>query len=184
ELEEGEGRGPVKAATRAVGGRFTTKPVTLLRKSYSAIVAIDQQGKATALFERTIPTGPEEEQSGPLETATHPARGSWSKPQAVAPPESVPYALAYGPHSELIALWGVQLPPSGPPEHEVARAFIEASIQAAGGAWQPPVALTPDGSYSSSANLALAGNGQATAIWLHEPTRGEELIETADYQPS
>jgi hypothetical protein len=34
------------------------------------------------------------------------------------------------------------------------------------------------------ANLALAGNGQATAIWLREPTPGKELIETADDEPA
>jgi hypothetical protein len=186
ELAEGEGRGPVEVATRPAGGRFTKKPVTLLRKSSSAIVAIDRQGEAAALFERSVPTGPEEE-IGPLLAATHPARGSWSKPQAVAPKSGPyalaygPYALAYGPHGELIALWGVQLPPSGPPEHRIGRAFVEASIELAGGAWQPPVAITPEDSYSSSANLALADNGDATASWLREPSPGEELIEAADY---
>jgi hypothetical protein len=184
ELAEGEGRGPVEAATRPSGGRFTKKPVTLVRKSFSAIVAIDRQGNATALFERSIPTETQEGgESGPLEAATHLARGSWGKPRAVAP-KSIPYALAYGPHSELMALWGTQLPPLGPPEHRVAKAFIEASIQPAGGVWQPPVAITLENSYSSSANLALAGNGQATAIWLREPSPGVELIETADYEPS
>ena len=148
ELAEGEGRGPVEAATRPAGGRFT-KPVTLLHKSSSAIVAIDRQGKATALFERSIPTETGGGESGPLEAATHPARGSWSKPQAVAP-KSGPYALAYGPHGELMALWGTQLPPSGPPEHKVAKAIIETSIQPATGTWQPPVAITPENSYSSS----------------------------------
>jgi hypothetical protein len=182
ELTEGDGRGPVEATTRPAQGRFTTKPVRLLLKSYSAIVAIDRQGNATALFERSIPAEREEGgESGPLEAATHPARGSWSKPQAVAP-KSSPYALAYGPNSELMALWGTQLTPSGPPEHRVAEAFIEASIQPFGGAWQSPVAITPENSHSSSANLALAGNGAATAIWLREPSPGEELIETADYQ--
>jgi|HubBroStandDraft_3_1064219.scaffolds.fasta_scaffold33954_1 hypothetical protein len=44
------------------------------------------------------------------------------------------------------------------------------------------MAITPENSYSSS--LALAGNGQATAIWLHEPSPGKELIETADYAPA
>ncbi len=183
ELAEGEGRGPVEAATRPAGGRFTTKPVTLLRKSSMAIAAISPQGEATALFEGSFPTGSEEEASGALEAATLPARGSWSKPQALAP-KSGPYALAYGPDSELIALWGNQLPPLGPPEHKVAKAVIEASIKPAGGTWQPPTAVTPENSNSTSANLALATNGQATAIWLREPTPGEELIETADYKPS
>jgi hypothetical protein len=180
ELPEGEGRGPVEAATRPAGGRFTQKPVTLLRKSFSAIVAIDRQGNATALFERSTPAEAQGGESGPLEAATHSARGSWSKPQVVVP-KSIPYALACGPHSELMALWGTQLPLSGPPEHRVAKAFIEASIQPPGGVWQP-VAITPENSYSSSANLALAGNGQATAIWLREPSPGEGLLEAADYE--
>jgi hypothetical protein len=184
ELAEGEGRGPVEASTRPAGRRFTTKPVTLLRKSYSAIVAIDRQGNATALFERSTRTETEAGgESGPLEAATHPTSGNWSKPQTVSP-KSSPYALAYGPHNELMAVWGTEFPPQGPSEHKVAKAIIETSIQPAGGAWQPPVAITPENGNSSSANLALAATGQATAIWLREPSPGEELIETADYEPS
>ena len=77
---------------------------------------------------------------------------------------------------------GPRTSPSGPARHRVAKAFIEASIQPAGGTWQSPVAITPENSNSSSANLALAANGQATSIWLRKPNPGEELIETADYE--
>jgi hypothetical protein len=62
ELGEGEGYGPVEASTRPAGGRFTTKPVTLTHKSLPAFAAINPQGTATVLFERTIPEGPEKEE--------------------------------------------------------------------------------------------------------------------------
>jgi hypothetical protein len=182
ELAEGQGRGPVEAATRPAGGHFTMKPVTLARESSAAIVAIDQQGNATALFENSMPSGSDEE-SGPLEAISHPAGGGWSMPKPVAP-KSAPQALAYGPQGELLALWGTQLPPVGAPEHLVAKGFIAASIQTTGGIWQPAVALTPENSLSASASAASAANGQATAVWIHEPSPSEELVETDDYEPA
>jgi hypothetical protein len=181
-LGEGEGLGPVQAVTRAPGGRFTNKAVMLAHKSSSAVVAIDQQGTATALFERAIPRGlDEEDEGGPLETVIHPADGSWSKPQTLVP-EGNPVALACGPHGELVALWEADLAlPGKPPErHHV----IDASIQAAGGAWQPPATISPERASEDSADLALAADGQATAIWVREPTYATYLIETADYEPS
>ena len=172
----------MEAATRPARGRFT-KPVTLLHKSSSAIVAIDRQGQGRPRRYLSAPFPPkqEEEKAGPWKPV--PPR-PWKLEQAPGGgPEKRPVRAGLGPHGELMALWGTQLPPSGPPEHKVAKAIIETSIQPATGTWQPPVAITPENSYSSSANLALAANGQATAIWLREPSPGEELIETADYEP-
>lgn len=182
ELGEGEGYGPVEAATRPAGGRFTTKPVTLTHKSLPAFAAINAQGTATVLFERTIPEGPEKEEGlGPLEAATHPAGGGWSKPEMVSP-QANPQALACGPHGELVALWEANLGLSGqPPERH---AVIDASIQPPGAAWQPPETISPENTSEDAAGLALAANGQATAIWLRAPTYGTHLIETADYEPA
>jgi hypothetical protein len=181
ELPEGEGYGPVEVATRPAGRRFTTKPVRLVRKSLPAVTAINAQGTATVLFERSIPEGPprEEEESGPLEAATHPADGGWSKPEIVSP-QANPQALACGPHGELLALWEANLGLSGqPPERH---AVIDASIRPAGGTWQPPTTISPQD--TGDAGLALAASGHATAIWLREPTSGTHLIETADYEPA
>jgi hypothetical protein len=180
ELGEGEGYGPVEVATRPAGGRFTTKPVTLAHKSLPAVAAINLQDTATVLFERTIPEGSEKEELGQLEVATHPADGGWSKPAMVSP-QANPQALACGPHGELVALWEADLGLSGqPPER---RRVIDASIQPPGAAWQPPATISPENTSEDAAGLALAASGQATAIWLREPTSGTHLIETADYEP-
>ncbi len=179
ELPEGEGYGPVEVATRPAGWRFTTKPVTLVHKSLPAVAAINAQGTATVLFERSIPEGPErDEELGPLEAATDPADGGWSKPEMVSPQAS-PLALACGAHGELVALWEANLGLSGqPPERH---AVIDASIQPVGGAWQSPEAISPENTQEDTTGLALAANGHATAIWLRAPTYGTHLIETADY---
>jgi hypothetical protein len=181
ELPEGEGYGPVEVATRPAGRRFTTRPVRLVHKSLPAVAAIDAQGTATVLFERSIAKGPTQEaERGPLEAATHPADGGWSKPGMVFP-QANPQALACGPHGERVALWEAQLGLSGqPPER---RAVIAASIAPAGGAWRPPETISP-AKTSEEAGLALADNGHATAIWLREPTYGAHLVETADYEPA
>jgi hypothetical protein len=180
ELPEGEGYGQVEVATRPAGWRFITKPATLTHKSLPAFAAINAQGAATVLFARSIPEGPEKEELGPLEAATHPADGGWSKPEMVSPQAS-PLALACGPHGELLALWEANLGLSGqPPERH---AVIDASIQSVGGAWQPPETISPE-KVSEEAGLELAGNGRATAIWLHEPTYGTQIIETANYEPA
>jgi hypothetical protein len=183
ELGEGEGYGPVEVATRPAGGRFTTKPAHLVHKSLPAVAAINAQGTATVLFELTIPEGPppQEEESGPLEAATHPADGGWSKPEMVSP-QATPQALACGLHGELVALWETHLGLSGQPPAR--HAVIDASIQPPGGAWQPPETISPENTSEDAAGLALAANGHATAIWLRAPTYGTHLIETADYEPA
>jgi hypothetical protein len=180
-LGEGEGYGPVEVATRPAGWRFTSKPVTLTHKSLPAVAAINAQGTATVLFARSIPEGPENEELGPLEVASHPADGGWSKPEMVAP-HANPQALASGPHGDLVALWEANLGLSGQPPAR--HAVIDASIQPAGGAWQPPETISPENTQEDTADLALAANGHATAIWLREPTYGTHLIETADYEPA
>ncbi|HSZ69568.1 MAG TPA: hypothetical protein VK756_04335 [Solirubrobacteraceae bacterium] len=181
ELGEGEGYGPLEVATRPAGGRFTTKPVTLAHKSLPAVAAINLEDTATVLFERTTPKGPEEEELGPLEVATHPADGGWSKPEMLSP-QANPQALACGPHGELVALWeasfGLSSQPPG--RHPV----IDASIQPPGAAWPAPVTISPENTSEDAAGLALAASGRATAIWLREPTPGTHLIETADYKPA
>jgi hypothetical protein len=181
ELGEGEGYGPVEVATRPAGGRFTTKPVTLAHKSLPAVAAINAQGTAAVLFERTIPEGSEKEELGPLEAATHPAVGGWSKPEMVSP-RANPQALACGPHGELVALWEANLGLSGQPPGR--HPIIDASIEPPGAAWQPPEAISPENTSEDAAGLALAAGGQATAIWLREPTSGTHLIEAADYEPA
>jgi hypothetical protein len=172
-----QGRGPIRAVTRPAGGRFGRQPVTLAGQSYPAIVAIDPRGNATALFDRA--RGPHgEEESSTLETVTRPVDGSWSKP-AVLAAEGEGDVLAYGPAGALTAVWSTRLSPSGQPlQHSV----IETSILPAGGAWRPPEAISPEN--SSAADLALAPNGQATAIWLFRPLHGREVLETADYGSS
>lgn len=182
ELPEGEGYGPVEVATRPAGRRFTTKPVTLARKSVPAVAAINQQGTATVLFGRSIPSkGPEQEEDGPLEAVAHPADASWRKPEIVSP-EGIPQALSCGPYGELVALWEADLPLSvKPPErHRV----IDASIQPASGAWQPPETISPENTSEDAAGLALAANGRVTAIWVRGPISGTRLIETAEYEPA
>jgi hypothetical protein len=181
ELPEGEGYGPVEAATRPAGGRFTTKPVTLARKSVPAVAAINQQGTATVLFGRSVASkGPEQEEDGPLEAVTHPADGSWRKPEMISP-EGIPQALTCGPHGELVALWEANLPLSGKPSER--HRVIDASIQAASGAWQPPETISPENTSEDAAGLALAANGRVTAIWVRGPISGARLIETAEYEP-
>jgi hypothetical protein len=182
ELGEGEGYGPVEVATRPAGGRFTTKPVTLVHKSLPAVAAINAQGTATVLFGRSIPSrGPDKEEDGPLEAVTHSADGSWSTPKMVSS-EGIPQALSCGPYGELVALWEADLPLSGkPPEsHRV----IDASIQPAGGGWQPHQTISPENTSEDAAGLALAANGRVTAIWVRGPISGTQLIETAEYEPA
>jgi hypothetical protein len=180
-LGEGQGAGPAEAVTRAPGGRFTNEAVILRHKSSPAVVAIDEQGTASALFQHAIPRGlDEEDEGGPLETAIHPVDGSWSTPQTVFQ-KGRPVALACGPHGELVALWEADALGGKLPERPQ---VIDASIQAAGGAWQPPATISPEGVSEDSTDLAPATDGQATAIWVREPTYATYLIETADYEPS
>jgi hypothetical protein len=182
ELPEGEGYGPVEAATRPAGGRFTTKPVTLVRKSVPAVAAINQQGTATVLFGRSIPAkGLEQEEDGPLEAVTHPADAGWRKPEIVSP-VGIPQAMTCGPNGELVALWETDLPLSVKPteRHRV----IDASTQPAGDVWQPPETISPENTSEDTAGLAPAANGQFTAFWVRGPTFGTQLIETAEYEPA
>jgi hypothetical protein len=171
----------VEVATRPAGGRFTAKPVTLVRKSVPAVAAINRQGTATVLFGRSIASkGSEQEEEGPLEAVAHPADAGWRKPEMVSP-EGIPQAMTCGPNGELVALWETDLPLSVKPteRHRV----IDASTQPAGGAWQPPDTISPENTAEDTAGLAPPANGQFTAIWVRGPISGTQLIETADYEP-
>jgi hypothetical protein len=88
QLPDGDGRGPDEATTRPAGGRFNTKPVSLVHKAYSAFTAINESGTATVQYNRVAKSkkeelGPEQVNAG-LEAATHTASGGWSKPTLVS----------------------------------------------------------------------------------------------------
>ncbi len=179
ELGEGEGYGPVEVATRPAGGRFTAKPVTLVRKSVPAVAAINQWGTATVLFGRSIASkGSEQEEDGPLEAVAHPADAGWRKPEMVSL-EGIPQAMTCGPNGELVALWEANLALSG--EAPQRRRVMDVATQPAGGVWQPHQTISPEGTSEDASGLALAANGQVTAIWVRGPISGTQLIETADY---
>jgi hypothetical protein len=92
--------------------------------------------------------------------------------------------MTCGPYGELVALWEANLPLSGEPpqRHRV----IDVSTQLARGVWQPHQTISPENTSEDASGLALAANGQDTAIWVRGPISDIErqLIETAEYEPA
>jgi hypothetical protein len=145
----------VRAATRPAGGVWS-EPVALSDvNGYSSEpdIAIDPQGNATAVWT----TGPQFEY-GFVQTATHPAGGSWSQPVALSD-ESEAAALphiASDSQGSLTAIWD-----SGGEE-----GIIQSKTRPAGGEWSSAaVDVSGEDGLSSYPQIAIDAQGDVVAVW-------------------
>jgi len=163
----------VRAATRPAGGAWS-QPVALSDiNGYAAEpdIAIDPQGNATAVW--TI--GPQFEY-GFVQTAIHPAGGSWSQPVALSD-ESEAAALphiASDSQGNLTAIWD-----SGGEE-----GIIQSRTRPAGGEWSSAaVDVSGEDGLSSYPQIAIDGQGDVVAVWqqkdIHAGSGFHYFIQTA-----
>jgi hypothetical protein len=163
----------VRAATRPAGGAWTAAVALSDLNEYAAEpdIAIDPQGNATAVWT----TGPQFEY-GFVQTATHPAGGSWSQPVALSD-ESEAAALphiASDSQGNLTAIWD-----SGGEE-----GIIQSKTRPAGGEWSSAaVNVSSEDGLSSYPQIAIDGQGDVVAVWqqkdIHAGSGFHYFIQTA-----
>ncbi len=163
----------VRAATRPAGGAWSQSVALSDVNGYAAEpdIAIDPQGNATAVW--TI--GPQFEY-GFVQTATHPAGGTWSQPVALSD-ESEAAALphiASDSQGNLTAIWD-----SGGEE-----GVIQSKTRPAGGEWSSAaVDISDEDGLSSYPQIAIDGQGDVVAVWQQKDIHGASgfhyFIQTA-----
>jgi hypothetical protein len=161
-----EGRASfVQSATRPAGGSWSA-PVNLSKAGAdSALVAVDPEGEATAIWLLEREGG----NRSVVQSATRPAGGSWSAPvnlSSVKQDASSPQ-VALDPQGGATVVW----------EEEKSGA-IQSATRPAGGSWSAPVNLSAAGEWGSGPQVAVDSQGNATALWTNSVPKGN-LIESA-----
>jgi hypothetical protein len=142
----------VQSATRPAGGSWSA-PVTLSKPGAgSALVAVDPEGEATAvwLLER------EEGWRSVVQSATRPPGGPWSAPVDLSPERKAARSpqVALDPQGGATAVW----------EEEFSGA-IQSATRPPGGPWSAPVTLSATGVRADWPQVAVDSQGNATAVW-------------------
>ncbi|HET8565505.1 MAG TPA: PKD domain-containing protein [Solirubrobacterales bacterium] len=145
----------VRAATRPADGAWSQAVALSDVDGYSGSpdITIDPQGNATAVWT----TGPQFEY-GFVQTATHPAGGTWSQPVALSDENaaSVSPHIAADSQGDLTAIWD-----AGGEE-----GVIQSKTRPAGGEWSSAaVDVSGEDGLSSNAQIAIDGQGDAVAVW-------------------
>jgi hypothetical protein len=143
----------VKAARRPSGGAWG-RPVTLSAHGGAPDVALDGRGTAVAVWQRS--GGPVDR----VQAARQPAGGAWGRPVTLSDSgqnaENAQVAVNW--RGTAVVVW----------ERSDAWGFprgVHAARRPSGGAWGRPVRLSEPGSYAGGAQVAVDGQGNATAVW-------------------
>jgi PKD domain len=168
--ERSKGSGSViEAAVRPAASGAWQRPLQLSTAGLSAhspAVAIDSQGNTIAVW-----TGSDGSNSIVEAAAGSAASGAWQTPVALSPAGQRAEAprVALDPQGDAVAVW----------QSYGANYIIEAAARpAAGGAWQTPVALSPAGESSYTAQVAIDSQGNTIAVWGRYSSGGY-IVEAA-----
>jgi plastocyanin len=147
----------VQSAFRPAGGSWQA-PVSVGWCSEGRCepqVGIDSHGDAVALWETY--TG----FTFVVESSYRPAGGAWQAP-VVLSPEEIPGAahpkLAVNGKGDAIAVWD---------RGSAIDAVTQAAFMPAGGTWQAPVDISPEGDSAFEPQVAFDGHGDALVLWYH-----------------
>jgi len=155
----------VQSASRPAGGSWSA-PVNLSKEGAgSAVVAVDLQGEATAVWLLERDGG----NRSVVQSATRPAGGIWSAPVtfSAASQDAHSPQVALDPQGGATAVWEVEN--SG---------AIQSASRPAGGSWSAPVNLSAAGEWAYAPQVAVDSQGNATAVWTNSEPRGD-LIQSA-----
>jgi hypothetical protein len=155
----------VQSATRPTGGIWSA-PVNLSRPGAgSALVAVDPEGEATAVWLLERDGG----NRSVVQSATRPAGGIWSAPVNLSPVNQDAWSprVALDPHGGATVVW----------EEEKSSA-IQSATRPAGGSWSAPVTLSAPGVWAGRPQVAVDSQGNATAVWERDNPKGI-LIQSA-----
>lgn len=151
------GNGWVEAAFRPAGGSWQA-PVTVGSCGESRCepqIAFDKQGDAVAVWEAY--TG----YTFVVESSYKPAGGAW-RPSVLLSPEEIPGAahpqLAIDDAGDAIAVWD---------RGSAIDAVTQAAFMTAGGSWQAPVDVSPEGDSAFEPQVAFDAQGDALVLWSH-----------------
>ncbi len=163
----------IQAATRPAGGTWGA-PVTLSaggENSFAPDVAVDAQGDATAVWERSTGIGGDTVQ----QAAFRPAAGVWQAPVDVSAAGKTAdrVAVAVDPQGDATALWDI---------FTGANYIMQAASRPAGGAWGLAVDLTGSGGDAVWPQASYDAHGDVTAVWYR--SQGANLIVQAASRPA
>ena len=144
--------GVVQSAVRPAGGTWQA-PTDLSDAGGFASdpqVAIDQAGRATAVWMRL-------DGSFAVESATRPPGGAWSPAQRLSPDGEDTFNPQVAADREgAVAVWQ---------RHDGSGWRVTAAARSAGGTWQPSVDLSAADHDGWHPQVALSPNGGATVVW-------------------
>lgn len=110
------------------------------------------------------------------------AAGAWGAPFGLFEERYAdfwPPAIALDKRGDAIALWAKPNGPIGPEE------AIEASYRpAATGVWQPPVKLSPSGTFEESPGIAFDSRGDAIVVWTRVGPDAQDATVEVDTLPA
>ena len=132
-------------------------------------VAIDSQGDSVAVWQR------HDGGKWIIEAATRPAGGDWQPPVEISTGShgAENPAVAIDPQGEAVAVWW---------RYNGAQDIIEAATLPAGGAWQPPVEISPEGQSALEPEVTFDLQGNAVAVWA-SMEGGHWIAEAASRTP-
>ena len=144
----------VEAATREAGGVWQA-PVEISEPgSREPAIGMDSGGNAL-----TVWTSGPEIYARTVEAASLPLAGVWTEPITLSERISGEGALpqvAIDPVGQAMAVWTAW---------DGTASVVEAASRTAGGAWKSPVTISPPGSWSHRAKIAIDSTGNAAAVW-------------------
>lgn len=143
----------IEASVRAPGGGWEPAQ-TISSAGHSAVsphVAVDDAGAITAVWISAAAAG-----AGAVHTASRPAGGSWSTPQALSGGGARELSLDASGSGHLAAVW---------------RGFdgtnnrIEVTVKPSGGTWSMPQWLSAPGEDARAPDVSIDETGNALAVW-------------------
>lgn len=146
----------IMAASRPAGGSWSP-PVEVSAAggdAYGAEVAIDSSGDASAVWYRYNGGVP----PGIVQAATLPAGGIWSAPRnlSTGADDSSEPQVASDPSGNVTAVWS---------SYNGSTDLIEAARRPLGGSWSAPQQISAGGADADAPQVAIDGQGMATAVW-------------------
>ena len=167
----------VQAAFRPAGGSWQA-PVSVgwcNEGSCEPQVGIDTRGDAVALWQAY--TG----FTFVVESSYKPAGGAWQAPVLLSPAE-IPGAahpkLAVDAQGDAITVWD---------RGSAIDAVTQAAFMPAGGTWQAPVDISPEGDSAFEPQIAFDGHGDAQVLWYHVEGKyngNYEYVAQASFMPA
>lgn len=169
-VRRGDGLDRIEAATRRLGGGWTTTTaVSSPSESAGSVqVVVDAAGNATAVW---LGLRPENRQV--IRISTRAANGAWSTPEALTDLDGFVYEpdIAVAPDGTVTVVWCEEIATS----HGVVRT----ATRTPGGNWSEPVTLSDPSHSVEQSQVAVDAQGTTTALWLWlTPGRSTGVVQS------